>query len=238
MSKENTETSGEIIAAAVTNQHMEKVAQKREDMLVNGAGIQITSMNELQRFCKMAVAAKVFKSTTDLAKACMIAQYGMEMGVSPATALQNMHMIEGRVCIGAGLMAGLVKRTGKYSYKMTEHTREGCTLVFIEKDVGELGVSCFDREDAMAATLLNKHNWKKWPKAMFYSRALSMGARMFCADMFLGAAVHTPEEISGGEYVDHAFAEAWGMDSPEQNTKEVFSVAEDLKEELKRKVAK
>ena len=169
----------------------------------------------------------------------MIAQYGMEMGISPATALQNMHMVEGRVCIGAGMMAGLIKRTGKYSYRIPEHTREGCKIVFIEKDVGELGVSCFDREDAVAASLLNKHNWKKWPKAMFYSRALSMGARMFCADMFLGASVHTPEEISDGEYVDHAFAEAWGMENPEQKQEKVFSVAEEIKEQVnKRKAAK
>ena len=211
---------------------IEKV--KSDIVRVKSNGIEIKDMESLQRFCKMAVHAKVFKSAADLAKACMIAEYGLEIGIHPATALQNMHMVEGRICMGAGLMAGLIKRTGKYSYKLKEHSRESCTIVFMERGIGEIGESVFDKEDAVRAGLIGKHNWKKYPKAMFYARALSAGARMLCADMFLGGPAHTPEEISDGEYVDHAFAEAWGMDDASQETKkEVFSAAEELKKEFK-----
>jgi hypothetical protein len=198
-------------------------------------GIEIRDIAELQRFCKMAVHANIFKSATDLAKACMIAQYGMELGISPVTSLCNMHMVEGKITMGATLVAGLIKKNGKYTYRVSKADRDGCEIVFMEKGVGELGPASFDREDAILAGLAGKHNWKKYPKAMYYARALTQGARMYCADMFLGNAAYTPEEMTDGELVDDAFAAAWGMED-HQNTsqKSVFSAADSLKEEFLR----
>jgi hypothetical protein len=43
---------------------------------------------------------------------------------------------------------------------------------------------------------LCKDNWRKSPKAMFFARALSAGARTYCPDVFNGIAIYATDEIT------------------------------------------
>ena len=41
-----------------------------------------------------------------------------------------------------------------------------------------------------------KDNWKNYPKAMMFARAISNGVRTYCPDVFSGMLVYTPDELN------------------------------------------
>ena len=43
---------------------------------------------------------------------------------------------------------------------------------------------------------LCKDNWKNYPKAMMFARAISNGVRTYCPDVFSGMLVYTPDELN------------------------------------------
>lgn len=118
---------------------------------------------------------------------------GKELGVPPMAAITGIHLIQGRVSISSGLMATMLKRSGKYNYRVKEMSDKKCVVEFLEGSQ-VLGESPFTIEDAHRAKLTGKDIWQKYPRNMLFSRALSNGARWFCADIF-GGPVYTEEEI-------------------------------------------
>lgn len=118
---------------------------------------------------------------------------GKEMGVGPIASIIGIRVNAGRVSMDATLMAGCIKRSGRYDYKVTSHNNEVCTLVFFEngEPVGESG---FSMADAKQASLAGKETWRNYPRNMLFARALSNGARWYCPAIF-GGAVYTHEEL-------------------------------------------
>ena len=110
-------------------------------------------------------------------------QYGVELGMGPAAALT------------APAVAGRIKASGRYNYRVTEHTDETCRIVFYEGGT-EIGDSTFTMGDAQKAGLLSNATWRKYPRNMLFARALTNGARWHCPDVF-GGAIYTPDELGG-----------------------------------------
>jgi hypothetical protein len=54
-------------------------------------------------------------------------------------------------------------------------------------------------QDAQAAGLTGKDNWRKFPRNMLFARALSNGVRWYAPDIFNGATVYTPDELGAAE---------------------------------------
>jgi len=50
-------------------------------------------------------------------------------------------------------------------------------------------------EDAGNAGLIARDNWKKYPRNMLFSRAMSNGAKWHCPDVGAGAPIYTPDEL-------------------------------------------
>lgn len=149
-----------------------------------------------------------FKDTRDAAQAAVKVLYGQELGFGPVTSMMGIHVIEGKPSPSANLMAAMVKRSGRYDYRVRRSDAEGAEVEFFE--VGQsVGVSVFTMQEAQTAGLAGKGNWSKYPKAMLFSRALSQGVRMYCPDLFGGAPAYTPEELGAevnaetGELVSH-----------------------------------
>jgi len=118
---------------------------------------------------------------------------GREMGVSPIASVIGIRVNAGRVSMDATLMAGCIKRSGRYDYKVSAHTNDVCALVFFEN--GETaGESAFSMTDAKQAGLEKKDTWKGYPRNMLFARALSNGARWYCAGIF-GGSIYTHEEL-------------------------------------------
>ena len=115
---------------------------------------------------------------------------GAEMGISPFQAMSGIHIIQGKPTIGAGLMASMVKASGKYNYRVLEMTEKNCQIEFFEQGQS-IGISAFSIEDAKKA---GTKNIDKFPRNMLFARALSNGVKWYCPDIYEGP-VYVPEEM-------------------------------------------
>lgn len=139
-----------------------------------------------------------FKDVRDQAQAVAKILYGRELGFSPIISMSGIHIIEGKPAISANLLAAMIKRSGKYDYRVVRWSDEECVLMFRQK-VGdkweELGESSFSMEDAKRARVIREGSgWAKFPKAMLFARAISQGERAYCPDVS-ACALYVPEEL-------------------------------------------
>jgi hypothetical protein len=104
--------------------------------------------------------------------------------------------------LGAGALATLVKTSGRYDYRIVEHTEERCTIRFLELSGDVLGESVFTLDDARRAGLAGRSTWKQYPRNMLFARALSNGVAWFCPDVSAGR-VYAPEELDGAVIVEN-----------------------------------
>jgi hypothetical protein len=165
------------------------------------------SFDELRLMVEAMAKSGFFKNVQDYNKALTVALVGREMGIAPAAAITGIHIIEGKPSLGSNLIAGLVKRSGKYTYRVISNTATGCEIEFFEKVAGNfvsIGTSEFTQDDARAAGVLAKDNWKKYPKSMYFARAMSTGARTHCPDVFGGHAVYHEGEIESSYSQPHS----------------------------------
>jgi len=131
-----------------------------------------------------------FSDTRDAAQAIVRVLAGRELGIGPIAAMTGVYIVKGRVAIGANLMAAAVKRSGKYNYKVLEHSDSVCKITFYEgKEI--IGESAFTLADAKKA---GTQNLDKFPRNMLFARAMSNGVRWYCPDVF-DTAVYTPDEL-------------------------------------------
>ena len=157
----------------------------------------IRTIDDLSRLSVMLAKSGFFSDTKEAAQCGVKVLAGLELGFPAIASMTGIHIINGKPSIGANLMAAAIKRSDKYNYRITRHDNDGCTIVFYEN--GEVvGESTFTREDAAVAGALegkNAHTWKKFPRNMLFSRAMSNGFRWHCPDLFTGAVVYTPDEL-------------------------------------------
>lgn len=161
-------------------------------------------MSNIVRFEEQTAIAKAFKDSglfPDLkseAQAIVKVQAGLELGLEPFAAMQGIDIVQGKPRMNASLQAGLIKKSGRYNYKVLEHSEQACKLEFYEKwgDTWQsIGTSEFSMKEAQQAGLAAKDNWKKHPKNMLFARALSNGAKWYCADVFLTATYNESDEL-------------------------------------------
>jgi hypothetical protein len=153
---------------------------------------------EIMVLGKVLQASGYFKDVRDQAQAVTKILFGRELGVSPISSMSTIHVVEGKPTLSAHLLAALIKRSGKYDYRIKKHTALECSIMFLQK-VGEiweeLGLSDFTIEDAKTAGVYRQGSgWTKYPKAMLFARAISQGHRAHCPDVSL-AALYVPEEL-------------------------------------------
>lgn len=139
----------------------------------------------------------LFKDVRDEAQAAVKILYGQELGIPPMQAMLGVYVVDGKPTLAAATLASIIKRSGRYTFRPVQHDATVCTLAFFER-VGRawepLGESSFSMAEAQTAGLAGKATWKQYPKAMLWARALSQGARWYCADVF-GGPVYTQEEF-------------------------------------------
>lgn len=146
-----------------------------------------------------------FSDVKEASQAIVKILAGQELGIGPVAAMTGIYIVKGRVTLSANLMAAQIKRSGHYDYHVTRIDDTGCEITFYQ-DKEPIGVSTFTEADAKAAGLLGGENWKKYPRNMYFARALSNGAKWYCPDLFAGP-VYTPDEMGSSisyesSYVD------------------------------------
>lgn len=160
--------------------------------------MESVDLTNLQRLGQILAASGYFTDARDMAQAAVKVMAGHELGLPPIASMMGINIIKGKVSLGAHLIASRIKAHG-YDFRFKRHDNTGCTLVFLSKPDGsgqrsELGESTFTEEDAKSAGVFSDM-YKKYPKNMYYSRAVSNGAKWFTPEIFGGAPVFTPEEL-------------------------------------------
>jgi hypothetical protein len=130
---------------------------------------------------------------------------GRELGFQPIASMVGIHIIEGKPSIGAHLMASMVKRSGKYDYRVIKCERDGCELEWLERrsDKWEvLGRTAMTLQEAIDTGLAMKSGGKEWKTNWFrssddmlFARCISKGYRRYCPDLTGGVAVYDPDEL-------------------------------------------
>ncbi len=155
------------------------------------------SFDEVKGLATAFVASGMFQDTKQLSQAIVKIQAGAELGLPPVYSMQNINLIRNRLTSSANTMAMLVKRGGKYNYRIATHTDTECKIEFFESDgtkMVSVGWSTFTMADAKRADLVKPDSgWAKYPRAMLFSRAISQGARIYAPDAIGG--IYTDEEI-------------------------------------------
>lgn len=146
-----------------------------------------------QRIAKIFSASGYFQDARDLAQAFVKIQAGKELGIPPMAAMSGISVIDGKPSIGANLIACCMKRHG-YTWKVKRLDTKGCELEIFMGGQSQ-GVCSFTEEDAKRAEVLNKKNWTRYPKSMYFARTISQAAKLFAPEIFGGVTVYTAEEL-------------------------------------------
>jgi len=119
---------------------------------------------------------------------------GQEMGIGPIASMTGINIIQGKPAVGANIMAALVKASPKYDFRVRQLDDNGASIEFFERhgDKWEsIGISSFTRDDAIKA---GTKNIDKFPRNMFFARAMSNGMKWFCPDV-VTMPMYSPDEL-------------------------------------------
>ena len=160
-------------------------------------------MSEIMSISTAFAESGMFPDVTKAAQAMVKIMAGQEIGIPPFQSMNGISIIKGKTTLGAGIMASRVKGSGKYDYDVKQLDDKGCILVFKQGNK-VLGESEFNLEHAKKA---QTQNLEKFPRNMFFARAISNGVKWYAADVFSGP-VYVPEEMEGlTEDVPHEIVE-------------------------------
>jgi hypothetical protein len=127
--------------------------------------------------------------------AVTIAIRGRELGLTIMQAFSSIYIIEGKVVLSGDLIVGMVKRNAECRYmRLVECTNERC--VYETQRVGDPEPTriAWSMDDAKAAGLNTKDNWRKYPRAMLRARCGAEISRAVYPDLAMG--MYDPDEIS------------------------------------------
>lgn len=177
----------------------------------------IQSIDDLGRLAKMVADSGMFADCKgDPQKAGVKLLAGLGLGLNPYQALNDLHVVQGKSQMSSTLLGGQIKKSGRYDYRLVTLDDTMCVLRFFDRGE-ECGTSMFTMDDAKRAKL-DGDNWRQYPQAMLYARALSKGARMFCPDVF-GGAVYAEGEIQDDGRIPEAPARV-----PQEITEQIVDV--------------
>jgi hypothetical protein len=156
---------------------------------------------EIKEFAQIMTESKIFKEgnvAIDMAQAFVKIQAGKELGIQPFQAMNSFEIIQGKIGIKPIALGALIKRSGKYDYKIIESTEKLCKIDFFENGL-HLASEIFTFEMASNMGLTARDQWKKQPKNMLIWRCLAFGCRHHCPDIIYGT-LYDVEEIKDIEY--------------------------------------
>lgn len=177
----------------------------------NGTGVSLTpTLQDTLKLGEVFAKSGYFTDAREASQAVVKILAGAELGLPAMSAMSGIYIVQGRPTLSANLMAALVKRSGRYNYRVTEHSDKACTILYFECLGGnweQIGESRFTIEDARRA---KTKNIDTFPRNMLFARAMSNGVRWYCPDVTSGP-TYTPDELSEGieaEPIQGSYTEA------------------------------
>lgn len=134
-----------------------------------------------------------------------------ELGVGGMTGLANIAIIDGKPALSATLMRALVLSRG-HEVWFEDLATTKVTACGRRRGSEPITRVTWTMEMARTALLLNKDNWKKYPRSMLEARSSSELCRLVFADCLAGL-MHSVEELEDGIVT----VETGGGDAPPEN---------------------
>lgn len=158
--------------------------------------VQQTADNDIDTMSlgRLLAQSGYFADAKDAAQAVVKVLAGRELGLGPVASMTGVYIVKGKPSLSANLLAGVLKRSGKYTFRVVKHDDAQCEIAFFERQDGkweEIGRSAFTAADARRA---GTQNMERFPRNMLYARAMTNGIRWYCPDVFAGG-IYTPEEM-------------------------------------------
>lgn len=120
-------------------------------------------------------------------------EYGAALGIPPMTAIQGVHVINGKPTASAGLIGALVRKAG-HRLRVTGDDKHAVCEIVRADDPEFTFRSEWTWDRAVSAKLTGKDTWKAYPAAMLKARAITECARDACPEALAGVA-YTAEEL-------------------------------------------
>lgn len=177
-------------------------------------GAQTATLAEKMRYAEALAVANLLpeqyrKQPGNVLLALEIAS---SLGIAPMTAIQTVHVIEGKTTASSALISSLVRRAGHKLRVTGDDTKARAEIVRCD-DPDFTFVAEWDWDRAVRAGLMqikdgkpfarsrkgNPTSWETYTAAMLKARAITEVARDACQDALLGVQ-YTPEEL--GAVVD------------------------------------
>jgi hypothetical protein len=181
-------------------------------MTTNLPSTQVNWESELKGAHMLVKSGLTPKDVRTPEAAMFIILAGRDLGLSPVQSLRSIRVIQGKVEASADLQLGLFHREGGKS-KWLQIDTDQARLQLIAPWMSEPHVSAFSIEDAKRADLMSNPTWKKYPKAMLRSRAITQGLKDI--GFLAGAGVYAPGEIGGAITIDAQTGEVIPGEQPE-----------------------
>jgi hypothetical protein len=195
-----------------------------------------TSVSEVMQLASVFAASGLFPGVKDQAQAAVKILAGLELGMPPVAAMNNLDIIAvkdrpPRLRPNADAQAHLARRAG-YEYRIVEHSATRCVLEWSRS--GEvLGQSEFTMDEARTANLVKDFGgYKSWPKNMMLSRAITQGIKSYCrwilAAPMAGMEVVTQDEVEAGPLTDDTRKRLFAVTPRGFNRDERLQVVSDI----------
>lgn len=176
-----------------TEKSPEKAVAKHGGEKTTGGALQRLvpqNFGELERLatilCKSDIVPKDLQGKA--ANVLLVLMYGNEIGITPAQALQNVMVVNGRPSLWGDATMGLCIASAVYEDSKDEFNEATMTATFKAKRKGkDWVVRSFSQKDAERAKLWTKAGpWQEYPKRMLFHRARSWALRDTFPDVLKG----------------------------------------------------
>lgn len=165
---------------------------KKENKTFN---FEITSLTQAMEYAKLIsesdLAPKDYRGKPG--NVLIAIQFGMEVGLKPMQAIQNIAVINGRPSIWGDAMIALVQSHPACEY-ISEYMQNGAAFCAVKRRGEEEHVTKFSFDDAKKAGLAGKPGpWSQYPERMLQMRARSFALRDKFSDVLKGISMR--EEV-------------------------------------------
>ena len=193
--------------------------------------VPINSITDLQAIAASVAQSKLFGVKTEH-EAMALMLIAQAEGVHPAVAIQEFDIIEGKPARKTtALLARFQDMGGRVDWKV--HTDNEVTGVFEYKGQKlevqwtmqrAAGISYYNGKKQAMESLVNKFNWRNYPRAMLRARCIAEGIRAICPRAIGGLmvveeaqdAIEPPQVVDmGAVEVVHVWTEALKKEAEE-----------------------
>lgn len=181
------------MSTALAEQPKETTPEKKAPIQIEGGLVKCQNLDEAYRFANMVLRSGLAPTSFKTPEAILLAmQFGAEIGLKPASSLQNIAVINGRPGLWGKALPGVVLPTGLLEVFDEWIEGEGDNLTACckvkRKGVARERIERFSVADAKRAGLWGKNTWALYPKDMLKYKARARAFVLF-ADVLCGLPV-------------------------------------------------